>query len=94
MIRSDVVRNIYELSNLLHYFTTMRILIGTIFLRIVSSSIYAQTFTLQVGTGAEIAGAVWGDFDNDGDLDILINTSQNNAAGRTRLLQSDGAVGI
>lgn len=34
-------------------------------------------------------GIAWGDFNNDGCLDLVINTSNNTAAHRTRLLYSD-----
>ncbi len=57
---------------------------------------YSQTWTKQTGTGAEMGnakdgGAVWGDFDNDGDLDLLVNTNWNSTNGRTRLFENDGA---
>ena len=52
----------------------------------------AQNFTLASGastdhdvTGTKEGGAVWADFDNDGDLDVLINTSAN-----SRLIRNEG----
>ena len=40
---------------------------------------------------AKDGGATWADLNNDGALDLLINTNDNNAARRTRMLFSDGA---
>ena len=61
---------------------------------VITYTVNAQTFTKIVGaaglatTGSKEGGAVWADFDNDGDLDVVVNT--NNSTIRSRLYQNDG----
>ncbi|MDA0196846.1 MAG: VCBS repeat-containing protein [Bacteroidetes bacterium] len=70
------------------------LIVGIVFLFIPIASISQPTFTNISSTNhanqgsSKEGGAVWADFNEDGWLDILVNTS-NNTPG-TRLFQSDG----
>lgn len=61
----------------------------------ISANTYSQTFTNVAATtglnfgGAKDGGIAWGDINNDGCLDLAINTSTNNTGGRSRLFLSD-----
>lgn len=67
----------------------------TAFLFIIGINIYAQTFTEQTGIvlpGVFGGNTVWGDSDNDGDLDILIAgyTNASNNPLTVKLFRNDG----
>ncbi len=63
-----------------------------LFALILQGSIKAQTFTEQTGislTGARCGDVAWGDYDNDGDLDILL-TGYNGTTAISKIYQNNG----
>lgn len=81
------------------FFPTINILSGIIYLLLWGSTttIQAQTTFSEVAAtkginldGSKDGGFTFADFNNDGYLDLLVNTNQNDAAHRSRLYFSDG----
>ncbi|MDX1908363.1 MAG: FG-GAP-like repeat-containing protein [Bacteroidia bacterium] len=60
-------------------------------------SVQGQTFTESAAawklniTGAKDGGHAWGDYDGDGDFDLLLNRGENASGGDSRLYRNDGS---
>lgn len=74
-----------------------RVAVWTLFIAVGVAAPAQADFTRVTGSGLETpgdkdGGLCWADFNDDGFLDVLVNTMSDDAANRSRLLFSDGAL--